>query len=246
MDDVPHEIIDSLVEAMARSQDRLRDAIVDRVCADVAPQRLGSARDDLSPALDRLLPAIFVSLRTGESFDAEETLLLRQLGERWARRGMTLATLCAAALAAAEGARGMTNALADGGGTAPVMLSFAQGMRVAQEATAALVLGHARGAAARQLGRWFRTGVDDDAPPAPAPAPDASSATAPSSLRPPAHDVLALVAKGCTNAQIGEVLHLSRQAVNYHVGRLMRSVGAANRAALVARAYQVGLLRVED
>ncbi len=51
-----------------------------------------------------------------------------------------------------------------------------------------------------------------------------------------------MVAEGRTNVEIAAALHLSRQAVNYHVGRLMRALGAANRTALVARAYQRGLL----
>lgn len=61
-------------------------------------------------------------------------------------------------------------------------------------------------------------------------------------LRQPAADILRMVAEGRTNVEVAAALHLSRQAVNYHVGRLMRAPGAANRTALVARAYQRGLL----
>ena len=58
----------------------------------------------------------------------------------------------------------------------------------------------------------------------------------------PGADILRMVAEGRTNVEIAAELYLSRQAVNYHVGRLMRSLGAANRTALVSRAYQEGLL----
>ena len=61
-------------------------------------------------------------------------------------------------------------------------------------------------------------------------------------LSQPGADILRMVAEGRTNVEIAAALYLSRQAVNYHVGRLMRSLGAANRTALVSRAYQEGLL----
>ena len=66
----------------------------------------------------------------------------------------------------------------------------------------------------------------------------------PGELRRPGADILRMVAEGRTNVEIASALHLSRQAVNYHVGRLMRALGASNRTALVARAYQRGLLEL--
>jgi DNA-binding NarL/FixJ family response regulator len=63
-------------------------------------------------------------------------------------------------------------------------------------------------------------------------------------LRQPGADILRMVAEGRTNVEIAGELHLSRQAVNYHVGRLMRALGAANRTALVALAYRRGLLQL--
>jgi DNA-binding NarL/FixJ family response regulator len=65
-----------------------------------------------------------------------------------------------------------------------------------------------------------------------------------SELRQPGAAILRMVAEGRTNVEIAGALHLSRQAVNYHVGRLMRALGAANRTALVALAYQRGLLQL--
>jgi DNA-binding CsgD family transcriptional regulator len=77
---------------------------------------------------------------------------------------------------------------------------------------------------------------------APEPGPETEPADEETELRQPGADILRMVAEGHTNVEIAKALHLSRQAVNYHVGRLMRALGASNRTALVARAYQRGLL----
>jgi DNA-binding CsgD family transcriptional regulator len=54
--------------------------------------------------------------------------------------------------------------------------------------------------------------------------------------------VLEGVAGGASNMQLATRLFLSRQGVDYHVGRMLRLLGAPNRAALVARAYALGVL----
>ncbi|MFG2356358.1 PAS domain-containing protein [Streptomyces sp. NPDC048521] len=54
--------------------------------------------------------------------------------------------------------------------------------------------------------------------------------------------ILALLAAGRSNADIGGTLHLSRQTVDYHLSRLRDLLGAATRPALVARAYVLGIL----
>ncbi|MCS0603413.1 PAS and helix-turn-helix domain-containing protein [Streptomyces sp. LP11] len=54
--------------------------------------------------------------------------------------------------------------------------------------------------------------------------------------------ILTLLAAGRSNADIGKVLHLSRQTVDYHLSRLRDLLGAATRPALVARAYVLGIL----
>ncbi|MCP2165613.1 LuxR C-terminal-related transcriptional regulator [Goodfellowiella coeruleoviolacea] len=54
--------------------------------------------------------------------------------------------------------------------------------------------------------------------------------------------VLALAAGGATTAQIARAVELTVDGVNYHLGRLSRRWGVANRAALVARAYVHGVL----
>ncbi|MFB7506369.1 helix-turn-helix transcriptional regulator [Streptomyces broussonetiae] len=54
--------------------------------------------------------------------------------------------------------------------------------------------------------------------------------------------ILEGIAAGASNIQLASRLHLSRQAIDYHVGRLLRQLRAPNRAALVARAHAYGML----
>ena len=55
-----------------------------------------------------------------------------------------------------------------------------------------------------------------------------------------------LVATGLSNGQIAEQLHLSPLTVKTHVNRAMTKLGARDRAQLVVRAYQGGLLSPGD
>jgi DNA-binding CsgD family transcriptional regulator len=54
--------------------------------------------------------------------------------------------------------------------------------------------------------------------------------------------VLERVAAGLTAAGAADELGVSRQAVAYHLGNLHAKLQVGNRAALVARAYVLGLL----
>ncbi len=54
--------------------------------------------------------------------------------------------------------------------------------------------------------------------------------------------ILAMVARGFSTVETAKALHYSRQAVSYHLGRLMARFDAPNRTALVAAAYEHGLL----
>lgn len=54
--------------------------------------------------------------------------------------------------------------------------------------------------------------------------------------------VLALVAEGLTNREIGERLFISEKTVSVHVSRVMAKLGASGRTEAVALAYQQGLL----
>ena len=56
------------------------------------------------------------------------------------------------------------------------------------------------------------------------------------------HEVLALLAEGLTNKQIGKHLHISPFTARHHVSQLMKKLGAANRAAVAAIATERGLI----
>ena len=56
-------------------------------------------------------------------------------------------------------------------------------------------------------------------------------------------EVLALVARGLTNAEIGERLFVSAATAKTHVGRVLTKLNARDRAQLVAVAYETGLVR---
>ncbi|GAA2228994.1 MULTISPECIES: PAS domain-containing protein [Kitasatospora] len=67
-------------------------------------------------------------------------------------------------------------------------------------------------------------------------------ATATARVSPVEARILALAAGGATTAQIAAGVGLTVDGVNYHLGRLARRWGTANRTALVARAYVTGVL----
>ncbi|WP_063838362.1 helix-turn-helix transcriptional regulator [Saccharothrix sp. ST-888] len=77
--------------------------------------------------------------------------------------------------------------------------------------------------------------LDEPDPPAPAPG-------APTRVSPVEARILALAAGGSTTAQIATGVGLTVDGVNYHLGRLSRRWGMANRTALVAHAYVTGVL----
>ncbi len=61
-------------------------------------------------------------------------------------------------------------------------------------------------------------------------------------LTPREAEVLALVAEGRTNRQIGESLFISEKTASVHVSRLLAKLGAANRGEAAAAARRAGLL----
>lgn len=61
-------------------------------------------------------------------------------------------------------------------------------------------------------------------------------------LTPRERDVLALLAEGMTNGQVGRSLHISPKTASVHVSNLMAKLGASGRTEVVALAYERGLL----
>jgi DNA-binding NarL/FixJ family response regulator len=56
-------------------------------------------------------------------------------------------------------------------------------------------------------------------------------------------EVMALVAEGLTNAEIGERLFMSPATARTHVSRILTNLGARDRTQLVVMAYESGLVR---
>ncbi len=78
------------------------------------------------------------------------------------------------------------------------------------------------------------------AEPGPSRAPSGDPGAA--ALTPREREVLALVAEGRTNRQIGELLFISQKTASVHVSRLLAKLGAATRGEAAAIAHRSGLL----
>lgn len=66
----------------------------------------------------------------------------------------------------------------------------------------------------------------------------------PGRLSPREIEVVALLAEGHSNREIGTRLSIAESTAGDHVERAMQTLGARNRTHLVARAYQTGHLAV--
>ena len=55
-------------------------------------------------------------------------------------------------------------------------------------------------------------------------------------------EVLTLVARGLSNAEIGARIHVSHATAKTHVGRILTKLGARDRAQLVVAAYEAGVV----
>lgn len=56
------------------------------------------------------------------------------------------------------------------------------------------------------------------------------------------HEVLGMIARGATNAELAATLHLSQSTIKTHVGQLLHKLEVRDRVQLVILAYDVGLV----
>ena len=70
--------------------------------------------------------------------------------------------------------------------------------------------------------------------------------TADGMLTPRETEVLALLRKGASNAQIGRALAISELTVKSHIRSMMEKLQASDRTGVVGRAFDLGLLRAGD
>ena len=73
----------------------------------------------------------------------------------------------------------------------------------------------------------------------------AASSDTPFALTPREREVLALVASGLTNRQIGERLFITEKTASVHVSNILGKLGVATRSQAASVAHRLGLVDAE-
>ena len=107
-------------------------------------------------------------------------------------------------------------------------------------ATAERLAAHPLAEALRAMAKRARIALDGDGEG------DRSVAAVPNMLTPREQSVLALVAEGHTNRQIGAALFISEKTVSVHLSRVMAKLEAGSRTEAVSAAYERGLLTASN
>ena len=74
--------------------------------------------------------------------------------------------------------------------------------------------------------------------------PESSAAPSPDDLTPREREVLELVARGGTNAEIAEQLNVSENTIKFHMKNILAKLHVRNRAEVVAFALRSGLIKL--
>jgi DNA-binding NarL/FixJ family response regulator len=125
----------------------------------------------------------------------------------------------------------------------------AEALAATDREAAARAAAQARGAARRIGAQWLRCEIDGliararlpvsgEAAPAGVPAPVAAD---PFGLTPRERQVLALVADGRTNREIGETLFMAEKTASVHVSRILAKLDVRTRTEAAALAHRQGL-----
>lgn len=206
----------SLVHELVDQQDTLVEELLAAVGESVDERYRTLVVTECRPHLEVLLPACLRCMRDGGSLTAAELEPLVQASRRRANLGVPVTV----SLSAIRGAIGRF------GSIVVRRAGIGRALAVASVLSQAAVFSHD-----------FAQAVSAGRAPLLNPRPVWMDELAPTQ-----RGVLQLAAQGLSTRQIAAQLHYSEQNVGYHLGQLMEKMRVRNRAALVARAVQHGLV----
>lgn len=208
----------SLVAELVEQQDALVEELLAAVAESVDERFRTLVVTECRPHMEVLLPACLRCMLDGASISAAELAPLVQASRRRASLGVPVTV----SLSAIRGAIGRF------GSVVVHRAGIGRALAVASVLSQAAVFSHD-----------FAQAVSAGRTPLLEPRPAWMD-----ELVPTQRGVLQLAAQGCSTREIAAQLHYSEQNVGYHLGQLMEKMHVRNRAALVARAVQHGLVEL--